>query len=179
MLWFMLKIWVYGDWHMVIFSQLGDHGSKPHDPWTFWIIWSSFLNFLNLDQKKKGEFLIRIKKKRVHFWSGSKKKGWIFDPDQKKRVFFWSGSKIFSSFFDPDQKISKKVNLQNWSQFEFLPNRTWVMTEFRFFSILGCNLTKKYHQYRKKWTSKTGVNSTFYLIERELWPNFVFFDFGL
>ena len=44
------------------------------------------------------------------------------------------------------------------------------------FTILGSNLTKKYHQYRKKWTFKTGVKSTFYLIERELWPNFLRFS---
>ena len=46
-----------------------------------------------------------------------------------------------------------------------------------FFMILSGNLTKKYHQYWKKWTSKTGVKSTFYPIERELWPNYVFLRF--
>ena len=36
---------------------------------------------------------------------------------------------------------------------------------------------EKNHQYRKKWTSKTGLESTFYLIECELWPHYGFYDF--
>ena len=61
----------------------------------------------------------------------------------------------------------KKVNLQNWCQTDFLHNRTRVMAgQFSFFTILRSNLTKKYHQYWKKWTSKTAVKPTFYLITR-------------
>ena len=116
--------------------------------------------------------------------------------------------------------ISKKVNLQNWCQIEFLSNRMRVMDELRFlrfwviiwlknitniekseppklvsnrlfikenesygrirfFTILSSNLTKKYHQYWKKWTSKTGFKSTFYPIERELRPNYNFLRFLL
>ena len=44
-------------------SQLGDHGSKPHDPWTFWI---------------------KIKNFDPVFDPGSKKNFRFYDPDQKK-----------------------------------------------------------------------------------------------
>ena len=49
--------------------------------------------------------------------------------------------------------------------------------QITFFTILIGNLTKKHHQYRKKWISKTGVKSAFYPIEHELWPNYVFLRF--
>ena len=106
-------------------SRLGDHGSKP------WIIfWSmNFFdpnsNFLILDQKIFQDFLIRIKKNKANFWSGSKKIWHIFDPDQKifmwfliriKKIScnFWSGSKNFGAKFDPDQKFYCDIWSGSW-----------------------------------------------------------------
>ena len=149
--------------------------------------------------------MIRIKKKWVFFWSGSKifssffdpdqkifphflirikKSWWIFDSDYKFNFFIiiWPGSKIYQSFFSyPDQKVFRDFlyrtkNLVQVSRFSFFIS----CGNFNFnLHINFQDFDYKYHQYRKKWTSKTGVNSNFYLIERELWQNFVFFDFGL
>ena len=91
------------------------------------------IQFLILDQKKISDFMIRIKKNKVIFWSGSKIFPSFYDPDQKFFIdfliriknfssIFWSGSKIFRRFFDPDQKIFidfwiwiKKFSLIFWS----------------------------------------------------------------
>ena len=90
-------------------------------------------------------------------------------------IFFLSRSKSLQGFFVPDKKFSpgyRLVGFHFWFHVVIL--------------ILICILTFKilitnniYHQYRKKWTSKPGVNSNFYLIERELWQNleFRFFRF--
>ena len=141
------------------FTRLGNHGSKP------WIIfWSmNFFdpnsNFLILDQKFFQDFLIRIKKNKANFWSGSKKIWHIFDPDQKifmwfliriKKIScnFWSGSKNFHGIFDPDQKIFmkfliriKKIWCKIWSRSKILLrylirimafswSGSWIMNHF-------------------------------------------------
>ena len=95
---------------------------------------------------------------------------------------------IFTSYFQdfesPITNIgkSKKWNSKTHFKSTFLLSEiTRVLIELPFLRfhvvilificIFSRDFDHKYHQYRKKWTSKTGVKSTFYLIERGLWSD--------
>ena len=73
--------------------------------------------------------------------------------------------------FGGDFQIDQKKSTSNPKKVNFWSERITV------FKILRSILKKiQNHQYRKKWTSKTGLESTFYRIERELWSNYGFYD---
>ena len=106
-------------------------------------------------------------------------------PRRRFMTSFVKKSKFFKNLFFVEKFRTKRGYFEKTVSFSEVCSSgvleeislNFFFSNFSFFRILRGNLTKKYHQYRKKWTSKTGVKSTFYLIERELWPNFVFYDF--
>ena len=119
----------------------------------------------------------------------------LWDFDQKLRFWLYQNQKIYvilSKIFEiltNNFKILLKIFEIFTKTFVILSNTFEILAEtfeilsvsygrISFFTILSGSLTKKYHQYRKKWASKTGVKSTFNLLESELWPIFVFYAFG-
>ena len=88
-----------------------------------------------------------------------------------KSIYYQTERELWPNYvFLPYFMVIWQKNITNIEKSEppkLVSNRLFIKQNasygrITFFTILGCNLTKKYHQYWKKWTSKTGVKSTFY-----------------